>query len=183
MKSFLLLFFSVFLFCMFFFCSSPSPPFFFRIHCFQYHIWDTVNTYLADDEAYSPTVPGKYTWPLPREIGYYSVLYAGPLPPIQCDSSTPAGTTYKGCYKDSKGDRLFDSEAYVLAEMGRDGMTLQVSDFTGMDLLQFSFSCVLSTVHIRFVSMIHISVFCRTIRLPGGGGGVGVNPHLSEVVL
>ena len=95
---------------------------------FQYHIWDTVNTELQDDEAYSPTIPGVYTWPIEGETGYYSVLYAGPLPPLECSSSVPSGTEYEGCFVDSSSSRLFDSDSVVLAEQGPDGMTTQASD-------------------------------------------------------
>ena len=92
----------------------------------QYHIWDTVNTYLADEEEYSPTVPGTYTWPLATSTGYYSTMYAGPLPPIECDDSVPSGTELVGCFTDSRNDRLINSDSYVLLEMGDDGMTPEV---------------------------------------------------------
>lgn len=93
----------------------------------QYHIWDTVNTNLADVEEYSPTVNGQYTWPLQGETGYYKTLYAGPLPPLECSSSVPSRTELVGCFADDSRNRLFDSDALVLGEVGRDGMTGKVS--------------------------------------------------------
>lgn len=64
----------------------------------QYPIWNTVSTELRDDPEYSPTDPGTYTWPIAGETSFYSTLYAGPLPPIMCPDSIPAGTVYRGCY-------------------------------------------------------------------------------------
>ena len=85
-----------------------------------------MNTNLVDDEAYSPTVPGTYTWPLEGETGYYKTLYAGPLPPLLCASSVASGTEYVGCFEDSSNDRLLDSDSLTLEEMGPDGMSNQV---------------------------------------------------------
>ena len=93
----------------------------------QYHIWDTVNTDLANDEDYSPTVNGQYTWPLEGETGYYKTLYAGPLPPLECSSSVPPQTQLAGCFSDNSRNRLLDSDSLVLGEIGRDGMTGEVS--------------------------------------------------------
>lgn len=96
----------------------------------EFHIWDTVNTNLADDEAYSPTVPGTYTWPLVGETGYYKTLYAGPLPPLECSPTAPPGTESAGCFEDSSNNRLLDSDSMTLEEMGPSGMTNQIcSDF------------------------------------------------------
>ena len=100
----------------------PLPP-----RNYQFHIWDTVNTNLADDEAYSPTVPGVYTWPLEGETGYYKTLHAGPLPPLECSSNAPFGTVFAGCFQDSSNNRLLDSDSMTLEEMGPDGMTNQVT--------------------------------------------------------
>ena len=85
-----------------------------------------MNTYLADDEEYSPTVPGQYTWPLANATGYYKAIYAGPLPPLKCDSSVPSGTQYQGCFVDARDDRLLDTDKLVLMEQGPDGMTGEV---------------------------------------------------------
>lgn len=92
----------------------------------QYPIWDTVTTDLAIDERYSPTVPGKYTWPLEGITGYYSTIVAGPLPPLDCASSVPVGTRLVGCFADSKADRLLNSNTTVRAERGQGGMTAEV---------------------------------------------------------
>lgn len=78
------------------------------------------------DERYSPTQPGFYTWPLKEETGYYKTLYAGPLPPLECSSSVPSGTTYKGCFADSSSARLFKSDSIKRPDQGTGGMTTQV---------------------------------------------------------
>ena len=86
-----------------------------------------MNTYLADDPAYSPTSPGTYSWPLDGETGYYSTIYAGPLPPTECPGSVPAGVVYKDCYRDSASARVFNSKpVLVKPEMGKKGMTIDV---------------------------------------------------------
>lgn len=87
-----------------------------------------MNTELNDDEAYSPTTQGVYTWPIEGETGYYAVLYAGPLPPLQCSSSVPPGTRYEGCFVDSSSSRLFNSPYLELPEQGPNGMTTQVRE-------------------------------------------------------
>ena len=103
----------------------------FPIHCGwlipQYPIWDTVNTDLADDYDYSPTVPGNYTWPLEGATGCYRTIIAGPLPPIQCQLGDPAGTELVGCFADSSSNRLFNSDSLVLNQRGPDGMTAPVT--------------------------------------------------------
>lgn len=93
----------------------------------QYLIWDTVNTDLASDEDYSPTVPGEYTWPLEGDTGYYSTIIAGPIPPLDCGTSAPAGTTLVGCFADSGEDRLLNLDTLVRAEYGPSGMTAKVT--------------------------------------------------------
>ena len=109
----------------------------------QYHIWDTVNTELASDEEYSPTVPGEYTWPFEGATDYYSALIAGPLPPYDCASSAPAGTELVGCFTDSASDRLLNSNAFALNKRGPGGMTAQVinSALGNRDMLGSSGSC------------------------------------------
>lgn len=111
----------------------------------EYHIWDTVNTNLKDVEAYAPTVPGVYTWPLPGAEGYYSKLLSGPLPPLQCTDYAPAGTKYEGCYADSSRSRVLKAKSTSLPVQGEDGMTNQrCSDFcTGYDYFgtEFGFEC------------------------------------------
>lgn len=85
-----------------------------------------MDTDLASDEAYSPTVPGEYTWPLQGVTGYYSTIIAGALPPLDCASSVPAGTALLGCFADSSADRLLDSDLLVRAKQGPGGMTAKV---------------------------------------------------------
>ncbi|CAM9960325.1 unnamed protein product, partial [Hapterophycus canaliculatus] len=78
----------------------------------QYHIWDVLNTPLnvrraPDVEEYAP-IPTKfnsgdpdgdtYTWPLEGSVGYYSVMYSGPFPPLECSNLHPDGIEYVGCY-------------------------------------------------------------------------------------
>lgn len=69
-----------------------------RLYACQFHIWDSVTTLhqLDTNPDYSPTTTGTYTWPIPGTIGYYKVLYSGPLPPLLCPNKFPAGTTYVG---------------------------------------------------------------------------------------
>lgn len=85
-----------------------------------------MNTDLASDEDYSPTVPGEYTWPLQGVTGYYSTILAGALPPLDCASGVPAGTALVGCFADSSADRLFNSDVLVRARRGPGGMTAKV---------------------------------------------------------
>lgn len=110
--------------------TCPSGGSLLRSRCcaaLQYHIWDTVSTAFADIEEYSPTVPGVYTWPFSGAQGFYSSLYAGPLPPIQCSSSVPSGTVYKGCYADSSTGRTFKQDSIDLdTRESSTGMTPQV---------------------------------------------------------
>lgn len=93
----------------------------------QYHIWDSFESDVANDEAYSPTIPGNYTWPLESAAGYYRTFYAGLLPPVACESALPAGTELVGCFNnDSSSEPLLNSGYYVLSELGSDGMSPQV---------------------------------------------------------
>lgn len=64
---------------------------------------DTLNTPLMDDPNYGPTPPGggepaTYRWPLEDSEGYYSLLYSGPMPPLECPNLHPDGVVYVGCY-------------------------------------------------------------------------------------
>lgn len=95
------------------------------MHASQFHIWDTFNTDhgLHDVEAYAPTTPGTYTWPLEGETGFYKTIIAGPLPPLQCASSIPAGTQFVGCFEGG----LLTFDTMTLGDIGRDGMTAQVN--------------------------------------------------------
>ncbi|CAM9540916.1 unnamed protein product [Ectocarpus sp. 12 AP-2014] len=77
----------------------------------QYHIWDSLNTPFFDEDNppsdYAP-IPTKFndgieegdtfTWPLEGAEGYYSVMYSGPFPPLECPNLYPAGVAYMGCY-------------------------------------------------------------------------------------
>lgn len=92
----------------------------------QYHIWNTLFSHLAEDPEYAPNEPGEYTWPLEDAKGYYKTFYAGPLPPLECENSLPSGTELVGCFEDSDDDRLLGSDTYVLSVLGEDGMTAQV---------------------------------------------------------
>lgn len=92
----------------------------------QYPIWDTVSTDLKDDERYSPTIQGVYTWPLQGETGFYRTLFAGgPLAPAECFDKAPYGTVYKGCYAGG----IFHHGWYRSPEKGPDGMTPEVRDY------------------------------------------------------
>lgn len=91
----------------------------------QYPIWDTVSTDLKDDERYSPTIQGVYTWPLPEETGFYRSLYAGPLTPTECFDKAPHGTVYRGCYAGG----IFKHGEYRSPEKGPDGMTPEVRNW------------------------------------------------------
>ena len=93
----------------------------------QYHLWNTLFSHLAEDPEYAPTEPGEYTWPLEGATGYYKTFYAGPLPPTVCENSLPSGTELVGCFEDSEDDRLLGSDTYVLSVLGEDGMTAQVN--------------------------------------------------------
>lgn len=88
-------------------------------------MWDTADSDLADDEDYSPKAPGIYAWPIKGERGYYKSLYAGPLPPVECEDTVPRDTEYVGCYSDSPSRRMFREDETVM-EKGRDGMTVEV---------------------------------------------------------
>eukprot|EP00752_Nemacystus_decipiens_P007772 g6941.t1 len=80
----------------------------------QYHIWDTLNTPFFDeangalpsDHPYAP-IPNEYDgtgdgttylWPLTGSEGYYSLMYTGPFPPLQCSNLYPDGVNYVGCF-------------------------------------------------------------------------------------
>lgn len=108
--------------------SSHPPPFVYLLLPPQYHIWDTVNTDLAQDEDYSPTYTGYYKWPLVGATGYYKTLYSGPLPPDECyfRRSIPAGTEYTGCYENPTGSPLFGHKVGERKVQGPHGMTIQV---------------------------------------------------------
>lgn len=95
----------------------------------QYHIWDTVNTDLADDIRYSPKVPGTYTWPRSDAVGYYKNIYAGPLPIFECDTSTPSGTVkLDECYITRlPPNEVFTQDYLELPVQGENGMSPQVS--------------------------------------------------------
>ncbi|CAN0065245.1 unnamed protein product, partial [Ectocarpus sp. 13 AM-2016] len=78
----------------------------------EYHIWDTLNTPLYNNLDYAPIPSGDgneetFIWPLKDydgvqgndAEGYYSVMYSGPFPPLQCaDELHPADVAYEGCY-------------------------------------------------------------------------------------
>ncbi|CAB1105692.1 unnamed protein product [Ectocarpus sp. CCAP 1310/34] len=70
----------------------------------EYHIWDTLNTPFFDDSLdYAPIPSGSgeeetFTFPLEGSEGYYSVMYSGPFPPLECSNLHPSGITYEGCY-------------------------------------------------------------------------------------
>lgn len=102
-----------------------------HITTWQYPLWDTVNTDLANDQEYSPTVPGEYTWPLEGTTGYYGVIFAGALPPLDCTyyNSVPDGIVLVGCFSDSSKNRLLSSSALVQSTRGPGGMTAQVGRF------------------------------------------------------
>eukprot|EP00903_Cladosiphon_okamuranus_P005860 g5798.t1 len=86
----------------------------------EYHIWDTLNTpffgnedpefaangALPSDLPYAP-IPNEYSgvgagtiykWPLTGSEAYYSLMYTGPFPPLECPNLYPYGVTYVGCY-------------------------------------------------------------------------------------
>lgn len=106
--------------------THPATP---RLCCLvnalQFHIWDTFNDDhgLHNNEAYAPKAKGTYTWPLEGETGFYKTIIAGPLPPLQCESSVPDDTEYVGCFKAG----LLASASLVLGKIGPDGMTAQVN--------------------------------------------------------
>ena len=65
---------------------------------------DPLNSPLQDNPDYSPTPPGggesaNYRWPLEGSEGYYSIMYSGPIPPLECPNRHPEGVTYLGCYE------------------------------------------------------------------------------------
>lgn len=102
----------------------------------QYAIWDSLNTSLADDERYSPSSPGVYTWPLHGEKGFYRTLQAGPLPPIKCeDTSHVAGLEHQGCFADDTLSELPHDNKMMMMMIQREmvlpkgpmGMTVEVS--------------------------------------------------------
>lgn len=111
-----------------------------------------MNTDLSSDGDYSPTVPGEYTWPLGGTTGYYGTFIAGPLPPLDCSSSVPAGTDLVGCFVDSSTDRLLNSDALVRSKRGPGGMTAQVgtlSEMSGVDsLVLLSEGCIWGVISI-----------------------------------
>lgn len=92
----------------------------------QYHIWDTVNTYLKSDVDYSPVSPGNYKWPLDSATGFYKNIYAGPLPPLECEDPIPEGYVLVGCYEDSSKNRLFSKGPITYVEKGDNGLTPSV---------------------------------------------------------
>lgn len=93
----------------------------------QYELWRTVYRGSANDEyRISPRVPGEYTWPVERAMGYYGRIIAGPLPPLECGSTIPTRNTLVGCFADSKTDRLLNSDTLVVIPRGPGGMTAKV---------------------------------------------------------
>ncbi|CAM9784272.1 unnamed protein product [Pylaiella littoralis] len=72
----------------------------------EYHIYDTLNTPFFSEEPasdYAPIASGDgtanvYKFPLDGAEGYYSVMYSGPFPPLECPNLHPAGVDYVGCF-------------------------------------------------------------------------------------
>ncbi|CAN0440218.1 unnamed protein product [Pylaiella littoralis] len=73
----------------------------------EYHIYDTLNTPFYRENPpsiYAPIpsgngdIPDVYMYPLDGAEGYYSVMYSGPFPPLQCSNLYPAGVDYVGCF-------------------------------------------------------------------------------------
>eukprot|EP00903_Cladosiphon_okamuranus_P005862 g5799.t2 len=92
----------------------------------EYHIWDTLNTpffgragdefprngALPSDLPYTP-IPNEYSgegegtlykWPLPGSEAYYSLMYTGPFPPLECPNLHPEGVEYVGCFEQDQPD-------------------------------------------------------------------------------
>lgn len=92
----------------------------------QYRIWDTDGTELASREEFSPRHPGTYVWPMPEAEGFYSVLQAGPMPPVECESTLPSDVEYVGCFEDHALDLASVSETLELSKEDQ-GMTVEVS--------------------------------------------------------
>lgn len=94
----------------------------------QYRIWDTEDTELASEEEFSPRFPGSYVWPVPGSEGFYGVLRAGVMPPLQCGRNSPSGLEYRGCFSNHS---LNLGSAWDLLELprGHSGMTVGVSRY------------------------------------------------------
>lgn len=111
-------------------CIIPAPPFsrtYILFSAWQYEMWRTVYSGSVSDEyRLSPREPGEYTWPLHGATGYYSTIFAGPLPPLECQSTVPDGYFVVGCFADSKKDRLLNTEFLEVITRGPDGMTAKV---------------------------------------------------------
>lgn len=91
----------------------------------QVAIYDTLNTYLASHDQYSPKTAGVYKWPIEKEVGFYSTLYVGRRASGPSEDETPPGVVYEGCFTRTSL-RSFKGNAYELPRKGDNGMTAKV---------------------------------------------------------